>query len=101
MTIRYRSTPQVHYSGNSRSRYDDIASRFPPEARPIGTAPENLTTPIVVAGPDAQGHLAVPTRLGWEKARVFRDSRGNPSVRATGVRIAQPLMWWWPRRGRG
>jgi len=99
MTIRYRSTPQVRY-GNSGSHFD-IASRFPPEARPIGTAPENLTTPIVVAGPNGQGFLAVPTRLGWERARAFKDTRGNVSYRATGVRIAQPVMWWPPRPGRG
>jgi len=77
MTIRYRSTPQVRY-GDSGSRFD-IASRFPPEAQPIGTAPENLRGPIVVAGPNGQGFLAVPTRLGWEKARPFKDTRGNIS----------------------
>ena len=98
MTIRYRSTPQVRYSG-SGSRYDAVGSRFPPDARPIESAPTNLTSPIVVAGPNAQGYLAIPSKYGWERAGPFKDSRGNVSYRGTGVRISQPVMWWFPRRG--
>jgi hypothetical protein len=93
MAIKYSDRPQLVY-GENRSTLEDIYRRFPANAQPITTAPENGGRLVYVFEPSGQRHVAgFNSRLGWCKAEVKKDAAGAVHWAISDSRIPQPVLW--------
>jgi hypothetical protein len=94
MTLKYSDRPQLMY-GENRPTIEDLWRRFPANAQPIATAPENSGRLIYVFEPDGERHVAgFNSRHGWVKAESRRDEHTGASRWVlTDERIPQPVVW--------
>jgi hypothetical protein len=89
MALKYTTEP---YGGTTKQ--DDWRSRFPANARPIATAPEQSARPVLIYEPDGKSHWCLHHRGQWQKLQPFRDGRdGSVAWRMNGEQVAQPVAW--------
>jgi len=91
MSIKYASTPQLQYGPRQSA---SPWARFPQNARPISTAPEQTSSPVVVYENNGFAHLALHYNNAWRKISPFKDPRsGAVSYRMDGTTISNPVAW--------
>src|SRR5262249_12549295 len=92
MSIRYVSTPQLHYYGQPRVT-DNYRSRFPANAQPLATAPSNSARPVWIYEPNGKGWLALHHRGQWQKLVRQTDNRtGTTRLRMCGEAVANSAI---------
>ena len=94
MTLRYADKPQLMNFGDTHGRTfspedKDPFSRFPANARPIASAPEQSTRPVVVYDSNGVGRHAIHHRGVWCAVESVRDPyTGRSSNKTTAPKSA-------------
>src|SRR5262249_61182966 len=72
MALKYSDTPQLQY-GNQPSPNANWRQRFPENAQPIATAPENAASPTWIFEPNGDAYRSLFHRGAWMKLEPEQD----------------------------
>jgi hypothetical protein len=90
MPIKYSDKPQLNYSGQQRA---DPWTRFPANARPIGSAP-TMSQPIKVFEPSGKSRWALYHCGAWRGLSPTKDFKtGQVRWAMDGSLISQAVAW--------
>ena len=91
MVLKYAKVPQVTYQG--RQADAGWHSRFPSNARPMGTAPITATQALKLFEPTGKYYYGIHHLGGWKEVGWQLDADGKHRVRMTGNIISNPVAW--------
>jgi hypothetical protein len=93
MALRYSDTPQLRY-GKQEAPNANWRERFPENAQPIATAPENGASPTWIFENNGDAYRSCFHRGQWQKLAPQRDDHtGAIHWRMTGEAVAHPVAW--------
>jgi hypothetical protein len=89
MTLKFTDKP---YGGHG-PKQDDWRSRFPPNARPIDSAPIG-SQPVRLWEPSGKSRLGLHHLGCWREVEAVRDPfTGATHTRMNGNLISNPVLW--------
>ena len=92
MALRYASTPQL-LNTKQESPNANWRQRFPENAQPIATAPENAASPTWIFEPNGDAYKSLFHRGQWMKLEPEQDRyTGGYRWRMTN-RVSNPVAW--------